>query len=211
MKTAVILPVKRFAHAKQRLGGWFGGPERAVLAAAMVADVLDELTRVQLGQLIVVTSEPLGAPGALIVRDDREKGQSAAALLGLARARELPCDRALLIPGDCPLIDGRELQALVRRAESLDVVIVPDRHGTGTNGLALAVGCPFEPQFGPGSRDRHVAQAEAKRLAYEVIGVPSLQLDVDTGEDATALAQALARYPERAPHTRQALHGLDAA
>ena len=207
MRTAVILPVKRFSRAKQRLGD----PRRAVLAAAMVADVLDELTRVQLGPLLVVTSESVGAPGALIVRDDREEGQSAAALLGLERARELSCDRALLIPGDCPLIDGGELRALAERAEALDVVIVPDRHGTGTNGLALAVGGAFEPQFGPGSRDRHVAQAEAKGLAYEVIEVPSLQLDVDTLEDAAALADALARHPERALHTRRALQGLDAA
>ena len=43
MPTAAILPVKSFVNAKQRLGGTFGDPERAALAAAMVEDVLDEL------------------------------------------------------------------------------------------------------------------------------------------------------------------------
>ena len=210
MTTAVILPVKSFARAKQRLGDRFGGPERAVLAAAMVEDVLDELARAALGPLVVVTGEPralAGAAeaGAVIVIDEREDGQSAAALLGIARARELACERALLVPGDCPLIDARELGELMARTKSLDVAIVPDRHGAGTNALALAVDGEFEPQFGPGSCARHVEQALLKGLAHEVVRVPSLELDIDTREDASALEAALARFPTCAPRTREAL------
>jgi 2-phospho-L-lactate/phosphoenolpyruvate guanylyltransferase len=203
MATAVILPVKRFAKAKQRLGG----PGRAELAAAMVQDVLDELTQAGLEPLIVVSGEPRVPAGrAVTVLDEREEGQSAAALLGLARARELGCAHAVLVPGDCPLIDGGEVRALAATAESLDVAIVPDRHGTGTNGLALATDGTFEPQFGPGSRARHVEQAAAKGLSYAVIDVPSLGLDVDTAGDASALAAALERLPpRRAAHTRAAL------
>jgi 2-phospho-L-lactate/phosphoenolpyruvate guanylyltransferase len=206
VSTAVILPVKSFASAKQRLGERFGQPERAVLAQAMVADVLDELARTALGPLIVVSRQPdVAPPPAVTVIDDREEGQSAAALLGLARARDLGCDRALLVPGDCPLVDAGEVRELAVRAQALDVAIVPDRHGSGTNALALATDGEFEPQFGPGSRARHVQQAEDKGLAYEVISVPSLGLDVDTREDAAALESALARFPDRASRTREAL------
>jgi len=206
VSTAVILPVKSFASAKQRLGERFGQPERAVLARAMVADVLEELARTALGPLIVVSRQPdVASPPAVTVIDDREEGQSAAALLGLARARELGCDRALLVPGDCPLVDAGEIRELAVRAQALDVAIVPDRHGSGTNALALATDGEFEPQFGPGSRARHVQQAEDKGLAYEVISVPSLGLDVDTREDAAALESALARFPDRASRTRVAL------
>jgi 2-phospho-L-lactate guanylyltransferase len=206
MPTAVVLPVKSFTRAKQRLGGRFGGAERAGLAQAMVEDVLEELARAALGPLVVVSKEPgVGRPPAVSVIDDREQGQSAAAALGLARAWELGCARALLVPGDCPLIDAGELRELAVRAETLDVAIVPDRHGTGTNALALGTHGSFEPQFGPGSCARHVEQAEAKGLAYEVVQVPCLQLDVDTREDASELEAALARFPDRAPRTRQAL------
>ncbi|MGH2979869.1 MAG: 2-phospho-L-lactate guanylyltransferase [Solirubrobacterales bacterium] len=206
MSTAVILPVKSFANAKQRLGGRYGGAQRAVLAAAMAEDVLNELVRAALGPLIVVSGEPEVPVGdAVTVVDEREAGQSAAALLGLARARELECERALLVPGDCPLVDGGELGELAARAESLDVVIVPNRHGTGTNGLALPTDTTFEPQFGPDSRARHVRQAQSRGLRHEVIRVPSLELDVDTLEDAAALEVALARFPSRAPRTRAAL------
>jgi 2-phospho-L-lactate/phosphoenolpyruvate guanylyltransferase len=207
MTTAVILPVKSFAQAKQRLGG----PAREALAAAMVDDTLDALAGAGLGPLIVVSRESrVRRAEAELVIDEREQGQSAAALLGVARARELGCERALLVPGDCPLIDGGELAGLTARAESLDVAIVPDRHGTGTNGLAVTTDGRFEPQFGPGSRARHVAQAEAKGLVYEVVTVPSLALDVDTQADAAALAAVLERFPGRALRTRAALARLAA-
>jgi 2-phospho-L-lactate guanylyltransferase len=203
--------VKTFAQAKQRLGDALRGPDRAALAEAMVEDVLDELARAELGPLIVVSREPRARrAGAVAVTDDREEGQSAAALLGLARARELGCERALLVPGDCPLIDGGELRDLAARAESLDVAIVPDRHGTGTNGLALTTDGRFEPQFGPGSRARHVQQARAKGLAFEVVPVACLELDVDTRSDAAALEAELGRFPGRAPRTRAALGRLAA-
>jgi 2-phospho-L-lactate/phosphoenolpyruvate guanylyltransferase len=210
MTTALVLPVKSFVNAKQRLGDTVDGPEREVLAAAMVEDVLDELARAELGPLVVVSGEPRALAraadaGAVTVVDEHENGQSAAALLGLARALELGCERALLVPGDCPLIDARELTELMARAESLDVAIVPDRHGAGTNALALAVDGEFEPQFGPGSCARHVEQATVKGLIHEVVRVPSLELDVDTREDASALEAALARFPTRAPRTREAL------
>lgn len=211
MATAVVLPVKSFANAKQRLGDEFEGVERAVLAAAMVQDVLEVLARAALGPTIVVSGENrVQDPRVVTVADEREAGQSAAALLGIARARELGCDRALLVPGDCPLIDAAELRELAVQAGRLDVAIVPDRHGTGTNALALVTGGGFEPLFGPGSRARHVEQAEAQGLSYAVIPVPSLALDVDTREDAAALQAALARYPGRAPRTRAVLAGAAA-
>lgn len=211
MSTALILPVKSFAQAKQRLGDALADPQRAELAAAMVEDVLDELVRGALRPLILVSREPVVRDGVVTVHDDREAGQSAAALLGIARAGELGCDRAVLVPGDCPLIEAGELEELAARAQEIGVAIVPDRHGTGTNALALSTDGTFEPQFGPGSCARHVAQAEAKGLRHEVIRVPSLELDVDTRDDAAALADALARFPGRAPRTRAALGRLAAA
>ena len=216
MSTAVILPVKSFVNAKQRLGERFGGPERTVLAAAMVEDVLNELAAAELGPLVVVSGEPRALAhavdaGASTVVDEREDGQSAAALLGLARARELGYERALLVPGDCPA-DRRPRVERADRASG--VARRGDRARSARRGYQRAGDSPLqvniEPQFGPGSRARHVEQAVAKGLVHEVIRVPSLELDVDTGEDASALADALARHPARAPRTREALGRLAA-
>ena len=45
MRTAAILPVKRFSLAKQRLGATLDDSLRADLARAMVGDVLVALSR----------------------------------------------------------------------------------------------------------------------------------------------------------------------
>src|SRR4051794_3670288 len=114
MRTAAILPVKSFGRAKQRLGHAFA--DRPALAAAMVADVLDALAAVPaLDELIVVTAEPAAAKaaraaGARVVHDPVESGQSDAAALGV---RATTAERALLVPGDCPVLDPGEVGALL--------------------------------------------------------------------------------------------------
>ena len=204
MGTAAILPVKRFDQAKQRLGDALGAATRAALAAAMFADVLAQVQRAEvIDNVLVVSGEPdvqklAGDAGATVIDDPAEKGQSHAALTGLARAAAKNFERALLVPGDCPLVHPAELDLLVR-GSAAGVVIVPDRHGSGTNALLLDPTGPFEPKFGPGSLARHVEQAVEKRLEHAVTSVPSLGLDVDTGDDLEQLVAAL-----------QATHGLGA-
>src|SRR3954470_14204497 len=147
MRTAAILPVKSFGRAKQRLGGAF--PDRPRLAGAMVADVLEALGRVAgLSDLIVVTAEPAAAAAATeahVVHDPVEAGQSAAAARGIAAALRRGAERVLLVPGDCPALDPGEIERLLARDEA--VVIVPDRHGSGTNALLLAPPEAIAPAF----------------------------------------------------------------
>ncbi len=211
MRTAAILPVKRFSEAKRRLGGAVPDPLRHDLARAMVDDVLSALRDcAAVAHTIVVTREEIAAAaargrGAIIVEDAAERGQSAAVALGIERALAEGVERVLCIPGDCPALDPRELAALLQ--DTGDVVIVPDRHGTGTNGLLLAPPDAIPPSFGPGSCERHRELARAAGLACEVRRPASLLLDIDTGEDLAALRRRLAGEGSRAPRTR-ALLGL---
>jgi 2-phospho-L-lactate/phosphoenolpyruvate guanylyltransferase len=238
MRTAAILPVKRFAHAKQRLGASVADPLRLELARAMVADVL--LTLSETGSLeltIVVTGEgsvadAARAQGALVVPEgDSSEGQSAAVTLGIRRALAEGMERVLCIPGDCPALDPAELDELLgAHAPGPDeedpppasaghsaardatgsgrvpqVVIVPDRHGTGTNGLLLAPPDAIAPSFGPGSCERHRALALAAGVACHVARPPSLLLDIDTGADLAVLQDRLAGTHTRAQRTRAVL------
>lgn len=200
MDAVAILPVKRFDRAKQRLSEALGPETRAALAEAMLRDVLVALARVTgLERTIVVTGEPRAAAlagffGAEVVADDRDAGQSAAAGLGLARARSLGAGRALLVPGDCPALDPEEVTALLARHMAAPAVaIVPDRHGTGTNALLLAPPDAIEPAFGPGSRARHESLARAAGVEPAVDPLESLAYDVDTGADLEALRAELDR------------------
>jgi len=223
MRTAAVLPVKRFALAKQRLGASVANPLRLELARAMVADVLLALAETASIELtIVVTSEDSVALAAreleaLVLEDAAEEGQSAAAALGVRCALEHGFARVLCVPGDCPALDPLELEALLGDAparagagEQPEVVIVPDRHGSGTNGLLLSPPDAIPPSFGPDSCDRHRALALAAGLPCRVELPPSLLLDIDTGADLAALRERLRRdlpagAHERAPRTRAVL------
>ena len=215
MHTAVVLPVKSFARAKQRLGEAIGGGDRELLAAAMVADVLEVLALVdELGDVVVVTAEPVAAraaeqAGATLVDDPEEAGQSAAAARGIDAALVRGADRVLLVPGDCPAVDPDEVSRLLRGAGGPPrVVIVPDRHGSGTNALLLAPPAVIGPSFGAGSFARHAAQARAAGATVRVAALPSLGLDVDTPDDLAALRAALEQRPDAAPRTRAVLDRL---
>ena len=213
-RTVAILPVKRFATAKVRLGDELSGGTRRALTEAMVTDVLMALRRTEaVHEVLVVTSEPAAEAiargyGASVVHDDAEAGQSAAATIGIAHALEAGAARVLLVPGDCPALDPAELTALLDRPPERGVAIVPDRHGTGTNALLLTPPDVIEPAFGPGSRERHEAAAAAAGVPYGLEDVPTLALDVDTADDVEALRRALAARRGGAAHTRGMLSRL---
>lgn len=210
MRTAAILPVKRFPLAKQRLATSVADSLRAGLARAMVGDVLAALRDCPaIDATIVVTREqPVAAAarylGATVVEDSAEEGQSAAAALGLTRALTEGFERALCVPGDCPTLDPAELTALLAH-EHTGVTIVPDRHGSGTNGLLLAPPNAISPSFGPDSRARHERLTREAGAACRVEQTPSLLLDIDTGEDLAVLRERLAGEDVRAPRTRAVL------
>jgi len=213
VRTAAILPVKSFSLAKQRLSASVDDQLRRTLAGAMVGDVLEALDATRaIAATFVVTREPRAGEAALashatVIDDDGEAGQSAAAMLGVARAIAEGFERVLCVPGDCPALDPAELTALLsgQGRRGAEVVVLPDRHGTGTNGLLLTPPTAIEPSFGPDSCARHVALAAAAGVACRVEPLPSLMLDVDTGEDLAALREALSRIEGRARRTRAVL------
>ena len=215
MRTLGILPVKSFGAAKQRLSETLGTGSRQALAQAMFTDVLSAARRVpQLDEIAVVTSDP-GAGAAAsgervrVLSDEGLPGHSEAALVGVRHALSEGYERVLLIPGDTPLVHPAELAALL--ADAPHVVIVPDRHGTGTNALVLSPPDAIEPSFGPGSFDRHVSAAEAARVPHRVAELRGLALDVDTPADLAELAAELELRRGEAPSTRGALRQLDRA
>lgn len=212
MRTAAILPIKHFAQAKRRLGASVAGPLRDDLARAMVGDVLVALSEtVSIERTIVVTREDSVAAaaremGALTVEDSAEESQSAAVALGVARALAEGFERVLCVPGDCPALDPAELDSLLDTPDAPGgVVIVPDRHGTGTNGLLLTPPDAIAPSFGPDSCARHKALARETGVNCRIERPASLLLDIDTGVDLAVLRDRLSGERVRASRTRTVL------
>ncbi|HYJ20674.1 MAG TPA: 2-phospho-L-lactate guanylyltransferase [Solirubrobacterales bacterium] len=211
MKATAVLPVKRFNAAKQRLAAGLGGEQRRTLAAAMVGDVLEAIGAARtIEHTIVVSGDPIAQElaaevGAAVVPDPEDGGHVEATLAGIARAEVDGASCVVLLAGDCPLLDPRELDRLLTGLPERYVGIVPDRHGTGTNALALRPPDAIVPAFGEGSCARHVAAARAAGIPFAVEELASMGLDLDTPADVIALTRELDARPGRARRTRKAL------
>ena len=106
----------------------------------------------------------------------------------------------MLLPGDCPLLDPRELDRLLTgvaraptsRSSPTATAPAPTRSSSRPPDA-------IRPAFGEGSRERHVAAAREAGVPYGVEAVPSLALDLDTPADIIALTTALETDRKRAP------------
>lgn len=217
MRTLAIVPIKSLANAKQRLGQALERGSRRSLVQAMFSDVLGALRRTEgIDAVAVVTDDVVAESLArgdrvAVLPDGREDGQSHATEVGISYASEHGFRRVLLVPGDTPLISPVELEELLVRTErdGIEVGIVPDRHGSGTNALVISPPDLFPPSFGPGSLERHVGLARAAGLVHRVEDVPSLALDVDTPADLAALWARFDESRRGAQRTRGALAQFD--
>ncbi len=203
--------MKRFSAAKQRMAAGITGGQRRDLAEAMVADVLEAIGQARtVERTIVVTGDPIAQElaseaGAEVVPDPEDAGHIEAAQAGIARAEADGAERVVLLAGDCPLLDPRELDSLLTGVPGNYVGVVPDRHGTGTNALLLSPPSAIVPAFGEGSRERHVEAARQAGIPFGIEALPSIELDLDTPADVIALTRALERQRGRAKRTAKAL------
>jgi 2-phospho-L-lactate guanylyltransferase len=160
--------------------------------------------------VIVVSGDPIAQElasevGAEVVPDPEDAGHVEAAQAGIARAEAEGAQAVLLLAGDCPLLDPRELDRLLTGVPGRYVGIVPDRHGSGTNALLLSPPDAIVPAFGEGSRARHVEAAREVGIPFGVEELPSIELDLDTPADVIALTRELEARPGRARRTAKAL------
>ncbi len=214
--TIVVMPVKTLASAKQRLAGGVSAGDRERLAEAMFLDAVTKIGRCKsVDETIVVTADPAVARtarwlGTDVLRQAEDGGHSQAATAGVSSAMARGAERVAMLPADCPMFDPEELDAHLGTMPK-PALIVPDRHGRGTNALILSPPDAFAPAFGPNSCARHVSRARAAGIAFSLAEIPSLALDLDTFEDLVALRDELVIAPERAPRTAEVIFDLESA
>ncbi len=211
MRATAVVPVKRFGDAKRRLGAGIDDERRVALVAAMLEDTLEAIEGARsIERTIVVSGDPraqeiVASSTAEVLPDPADEGHVVAALAGIARAEVDDASCVALLPGDCPLLDPKELDKLLTGIPSSFVTVVPDRHGTGTNALVLSPPDAIRPAFGEGSCARHVAAAREADIPFAVEKLSSLALDLDTPADVIALTRAHAGGSKRARRTAKVL------
>jgi 2-phospho-L-lactate/phosphoenolpyruvate guanylyltransferase len=189
---SLVVPVKVLAQAKSRLTG-LADDRRSKFALAMAADTIAAAVEADtVGAVIVVTDDPevghmAAEIGAFVLPDTPRAGLNEALAHGAGYSeRRWPEHGRAALAGDLPALKPGELTVALAAAARAGTAFVPDADGTGTTLYAAGPGAPFSPQFGPASRDKHVAAGAAE---LEADGLAGLRRDVDTVEDLRAAAR----------------------
>ncbi len=195
VKTWVIVLIKDFDSAKQRLRPALGTKSRRVLArrnamlavrAAMAGDHV----------LVVAGGEEVSEVAAAldVLLEPREEGQNMAAERGLARAVAQGADAVLLLSSDLPLVTHDAVRDLLRTAGRLQppvAVAVPAIGRGGTNALYLRPPDAIGMHFGGDSLAKFRDEAETKRVEFVIHHSDAMALDLDEPSDLDRFSRAV--------------------
>ena len=217
-----LVPIKDLSQSKSRLADLLDPIARRDLQLALLADLLDvlnDLPAVQ--QTLVISSDEkvetiARSMGAMILADPEtlsvapEAGLNAALRSGSDFALRAGAKVTLLLPGDLPCVQREDVQELSRLLEAHhSVVVVPDRHGEGTNALLCRPPNAIEFKFGRGSCKQHLEAARDAGLNPRLHHSRALGLDLDTPDDVATLRASgktsarVARVLDRQPGADQ--------
>ena len=182
----LVVPVKRLALAKSRLGA-YGERARQDLALAFALDVVRAaLACPAVVDLLVVTDDETAAAvladlGARISPDSPAAGLNPALAHGATLMRLGAAEGVAALSADLPSLRPADLARALAEVPARRRAFVADAAGLGTTLLAAAPGVDLSPAYGHGSRAGHRESG-----ATELTGSASLRLDVDTPDDLRA-------------------------
>ncbi len=199
-RVAAIIPVGTLEGAKTRLGEMLDAEERRDLVERLLArTVVAALDVTSLGDVLVVSPdrEVLRHASAIGARTLLQRSDGLNHGLREARADVVAggATAILVIPVDLPLITTEAIEAVATPltdepdAQGTLVVIVSDRHGTGTNALGLRPPDVIDFAFGRGSRQAHLAAAATAGATLIELDGP-LTVDLDTPDDLVFVESA---------------------
>jgi len=197
-RIAAIIPVGGLEGAKSRLGESLDAEERRDLVDGFLARTVLAALAVDLLEDVLVVSPDLDVlhrAAELGSRTLRQRSDGLNAGLDEARADVVAggAEAILILPIDLPFVTGTAVCAVIEPLATPGsgsgptttgpmTVLVTDRHGTGTNALALRPPDVIDFAFGPGSRHAHRLASSAAGAAYIEVEGP-LNIDLDTPDD----------------------------
>lgn len=188
--TVVLLPVKDPERSKQRLAGLLSPGERTQLVWAMLEDVGAAVRGCRFADRVVVVARDrevasyAAGNGWDVFREAKQVSESRSVDWASRRLEEEGADAVLRLPVDIPLLEARDLDALLDpAARGPAAVLVPSRDGLGTNALLRSPPLIFPSRFGADSLQKHLREARLRGVQVLVRTMPRLALDLDLVSD----------------------------
>lgn len=187
---AVIVPMKPFALAKQRLRPVLRDAERRALAYDMLTHVLATVAESGITDMTVLISADqqvlqLASAWDFLPLPENDSGYNGSTAQAIAWAQRAGMDAVLVLPADLPdlqVTDLHTLRSLIADTPQA-VILAPDASESGTNALMLCPPDLISPSFGPDSFRRHCALARAAGVDPIIYRSPSLAFDIDLPSD----------------------------
>jgi 2-phospho-L-lactate/phosphoenolpyruvate guanylyltransferase len=180
----VVVPIKRFTDAKHRLTDALSPTQREHLARSMAVHVLANLSGLR---VVVVCDDPdvkaIAEHAGAETLHDVGGGLNPALTEALAVLRRQHVRRATIVHADLP--QATPLAALLSRAalSAQDALLLPDRHGDGTNVLSIPLHDEFVLSYGARSFALHLAEVRGRGLRPLVVLNRAYGHDVDVPAD----------------------------
>lgn len=210
MTTWAIIPVKPLRYGKSRLADILSPDERAELTTQMLHHMLQTLEEVpEIYRTLVISRDPSALKlarqyGAFTYGEGDKQDLN----LALTRAAQIAAARdasgLLILPADLPLVTPEDVRMMlagvtptfspVRKTSqggnghlgyhlSRNVAICPDKNEDGTNALYVSPPVGFRFNYGAGSFQRHMREAERLGIPVRIVHAPGLKFDLDTKQD----------------------------
>ena len=193
MNTLIVIPVRGTSGSKSRLSPLFGAEERDILVHEMVTHILSQIPAG--ADVAVITRNPaavadLGPSVQILQQDEAYPGLNGSLQQALLQARNAGYKDMLMLPGDLPLVQMSEIEALL--LEEGSIVLAGDRDQEGTNGLRLPTRFADSFTFGMGVHSfvHHLAEARLHGTGAITVYHRGLAHDLDTPDDWKALPES---------------------
>lgn len=193
MTIQVLIPLKRLASAKQRLGPSVSPASRRRLMLHMLGCAVEAAREAGIGPVALVTSEPtapeLAAAYQIQLLSDGDLPWNEGLLHALCSIEPAPL-AVLYLSADLPLVSAVDITRFVDAAADPGVSVARARDG-GTNALLVRPADAITPAFGrQPSAAGHANQAAGRGIPVCIVDIPGLALDVDTINDLRAAQTA---------------------
>jgi 2-phospho-L-lactate guanylyltransferase len=197
LNTWVVVLVKDFDSAKQRLMPALDAPSRRALARsnaerAILASAAGDHRVVVAGSEEVATLAREMGVEAII--EPRQEGQNVAAARGIARAVESGAEAVLLLSSDLPLVTKAAVSDVLAAGAHMEApvaVAVPAVGRGGTNALYLRPPDAVTLHFGSESLAKFRHEAEDRGVNFSVHHSDAMALDLDEPADLARLRRAV--------------------
>ena len=196
-KTWVVVLIKDFDSAKERLRPAMGAQSRRALArrnAKLAVDAAKAGDRVLVVAGGEEVAEMAASWGATVLLEPREEGQNKAAERGIKRAVEGGAEAVLLLSSDLPLVTENAIRGVLTaagRRKAPVVVAVPAIGRGGTNALYLNPPDAIGLHFGDQSLEKFRQDADSRGVTFAVHQSDAIALDIDEPEDLARLGRAV--------------------